>query len=59
MAGSNMRNAQGKPNKLGRMQGWPIEYWTAALVLGALAMLILIRRGFRGINVAGFSASIS
>lgn len=32
---------------------------TGALVIGALVALILIRRGFRGVNVLGASASIS
>ena len=59
MAGLNSAPAPGGKQKVGRMQGWPVEYWTAALVIIALALLILIRRGFRGVNVAGLSASIS
>jgi hypothetical protein len=31
---------------------------TGALVIGALVALILIRRGFRGVNVLGASANI-
>jgi hypothetical protein len=37
---------------------WPTERWTAAVVLLALALLILIRMGFRGINVMGASVSV-
>ncbi len=32
---------------------------TGAIVLGALAMLILIRRGFRGVNLAGVRVGVS
>ncbi len=38
--------------------GWPTERWTAAVVLVALALLILIRMGFRGVNVMGASVSV-
>ena len=34
------------------------EHATGALVLGALVALILIRRGFRGVSVAGVSVGI-
>lgn len=37
---------------------WPAERWAAVVVLGALALLILIRMGFRGVNVLGASAKI-
>lgn len=37
---------------------WPAERWTAVVVLAALAMLILIRMGFRGVNVLGASVSV-
>lgn len=37
---------------------WPAERWTAVVVLGALAMLILIRMGFRGVNVLGASVNV-
>lgn len=34
------------------------EYATAAVVIGALLFLILIRRGFRGVSAAGLSVGI-
>lgn len=39
--------------------GWDTERWLAVIVLAALALLILIRMGFRGINVMGVSATVS
>jgi hypothetical protein len=38
--------------------GWPPERWAAIVVLGALATLILIRRGFRGVNFLGAKVSV-
>lgn len=35
------------------IKGLSTEYATAVLVLGSLAVLILIRRGFRGLRVPG------
>jgi hypothetical protein len=32
---------------------WPQERWVGALIVVALALLILIRVGFRGIGVTG------
>lgn len=40
-------------------EGWPPERWAAIIVLSSLAALILIRRGFRGINVLGANVSVS
>lgn len=40
------------------VSGWPTERWVAVLVLGALALLILIRMGFRGVSVMGASVSV-
>lgn len=34
------------------------EYATAAVVIGALLFLILIRRGFRGVSAGGLSVGI-
>lgn len=34
------------------------EYATAALVIGSLFILILIARGFRGVNVGGVSVGV-
>lgn len=39
-------------------EGWPPERWAAIVVLGSLALLILIRRGFRGVNVLGARVSV-
>lgn len=36
-----------------KLGGVTTEYAAAALVLGALAALILIRRGFRGVSIPG------
>lgn len=41
------------------MSGWPPERWAAVVVLGALGVLILLRRGFRGVNVLGANVSVS
>jgi len=38
---------------------WPTERWVAVITLSALALLILIRMGFRGVNVLGVRASVS
>lgn len=38
--------------------GWPAERWAGAVVIFALLMLIVIRRGFRGVNVLGASVSV-
>lgn len=35
-----------------------VEYSTAAVVIGALLFLILIRRGFRGVSAGGLSVGI-
>lgn len=35
--------------------GFTTEHAVAVLVLGALVLLILISRGFRGVNVGGLS----
>jgi len=37
---------------------WPAERWSAVIVLGALALLVLIRMGFRGVNVLGASVNL-
>jgi uncharacterized membrane protein len=41
------------------MTGWPAERWAAIVVIGALLLLILIRRGFRGVNFMGASVGVS
>lgn len=46
---------QGNPIKGG---GLSTEHATAALVIGCLAALILIRRGFRGVNLGGVGVSV-
>ena len=38
--------------------GFTTEHAAAVIVIGALAALILIRRGFRGVNVGGVSVGV-
>lgn len=40
-------------------RGWNTDKWVALIVLLALALLIAIRMGFRGVNVMGISAGVS
>jgi hypothetical protein len=51
-------NPQGGTYKL-NVGAWPTERWVGLVTLIALALLILIRRGFRGVNVLGVRASVS
>ena len=39
-------------------EGIPVEYVTGAIVIGALVFLILVKRGFRGVNVAGIAVGV-
>lgn len=39
-------------------EGWPTENWVAVVVIGALALLILIRMGFRGVSFGGASINV-
>jgi hypothetical protein len=39
--------------------GWSTERWAAIIVLGALAALIAIRMGFRGVNALGVNVSVN
>lgn len=58
--GQNLRqNGTGSVQRGSFTSTWPEERWTAVVVLGCLALLILIRRGFRGVNVLGVRASVS
>lgn len=41
-----------------RNGGNETPYAAGAIVIGSLAILILIRRGFRGVNLGGASISI-
>lgn len=38
--------------------GWTTEHAAAALVIGALLLLILIGRGFRGVSVGGVAVGV-
>lgn len=38
--------------------GFTTEHAAAAIVIGALVALVLIRRGFRGVSVGGVSVGI-
>lgn len=60
MAGNNAYgNANTGTQKLSIGKGWDTEKWVAVIVLLSLALLIAIRRGFRGVNMLGVSASVS
>jgi len=37
---------------------WPPERWAAIVVISALGFLILIRMGFRGVDVLGARVSV-
>lgn len=39
--------------------GGNTEYAAAALVIGSLIVLVLIARGFRGVNVGGVNVGVS
>ena len=45
-------------NPVSGVTGFATEHATGALVMAALAMLILIRRGFRGVSAGGVGVSI-
>lgn len=58
--GQNLRKgSDGSVQRGSFTAGWPEERWTAIVVLSCLLLLILIRRGFRGVNVLGVRASVS
>lgn len=40
------------------VNAWPAERWAAVVVLVALGVLILIRMGFRGVDVLGAKVSV-
>lgn len=50
-----LRNTQSQTVK---DSGLSTEHAAAAVVIGALAFLVLIRRGFRGVNVGGVSVGV-
>jgi len=50
--------ASGGKSKLAAVQGMPTERWAAIIMIAALLFLILIRRGFRGVNVLGVRAGV-
>jgi hypothetical protein len=53
-------NPQNETRRFGSKVGKNSETRAIAIVvLGALALLILIRLGFRGVNVFGVSASVN
>lgn len=60
MAGENVySNRGGGTQRLSIGKGWDTEKWVAVIVLLSLALLIAIRRGFRGVNLLGVSASVN
>lgn len=40
------------------VNAWGAERWTAVVVLAALALLVIIRMGFRGVDVLGARVSL-
>lgn len=40
------------------VNAWPTERWAAVVVLLALGVLVLIRMGFRGVDVLGARVSV-
>lgn len=59
MPQNTRKNADGGMHPLNMTGAWPAERWVAVVVLSALAMLILIRRGFRGVDVLGARVSVN
>lgn len=60
MAGNNAYSSgNGGTQKMSMARGWNTDKWVALIVLLALALLIAIRMGFRGVNVMGISAGVS
>lgn len=58
MAGYNAAPSGNGPLKMSARKGWDTERWVAVITVGALGLLILIRMGFRGVNVMGFKAGV-
>lgn len=58
MSEESRMNKTGGNYKISMGGEWPTERWVAVVVLAALASLILLRMGFRGISFAGASARI-
>lgn len=40
------------------VNAWPPERWAAVVVVGALGILILLRMGFRGVDLLGARVSV-
>lgn len=40
------------------VNAWPAERWAAVIVVGALGILILLRMGFRGVDLLGARVSV-
>lgn len=59
MAGYNANQGNGGTQKMSMARGWDTDKWVALIVLLALALLIAIRMGFRGVNVLGVRAGVS
>jgi len=55
----NAATGGGSVKMTSRLTAMPTEKWVAIITLGALLLLILIRQGFRGVNVLGVSAGVS
>lgn len=52
-------NAKGGKQRMAAPGSWPTERWVAIITIGALLLLILIRQGFRGVNLLGVKATVA
>lgn len=51
-----MPNDYDMVNPVSGIRGFTTEYAAAILVLAALALLVMVRRGFRGVGVPGVAS---
>lgn len=58
MATSGTNQTQGGRYVMPDMNAWGAERWAAVVVLGALGILVLVRMGFRGVDVFGAKVSV-
>jgi len=58
MATSGTSQTQGGRYNVSDISSWGAERWAAVVVLGALGILVLIRMGFRGVDVLGARVNV-
>lgn len=54
----NTSQTDGGRYRLSSGEAWSVERWAAVVVLVCLGFLLLIRMGFRGVNVLGARVSV-